>query len=207
MQSALSVALVTIIFSFTLGILCVIFEGRFIDKAIRFIMFFLSAIPSYLIGVVLIWFLSVKFTALPTCGAGTSKHYILPTISMAIGYCGFYFRMIRNSMLENINKNYVIFLRSCGVSERKIIKHILKNSLQTVITTFFMAIPAMIAGTVVIENIFAWPGLGRLCVSAIFNRDLPIIQAYTLLIAVFYCVFNVFADILNVLINPKLRKR
>lgn len=206
LQIALAVAVVTVIFSLILGVLCVVFEGRFVDRSIRLIMFFMSAIPSYLIGTISIWYFSVKLPIFPTSGAGTFSHYVLPTTAMALGYCGFYFRMIRNSMLENIHKNYVSFLKSSGVKERKILKHILKNSLQTVITAFSMAIPAMIAGTVVIENVFSWPGIGRLCVSAIFNRDIPIIQAYILLIAVFYCVFNVLSDIVNILVNPKLRR-
>ncbi len=203
---ALATAVTTIVFSLLFGILCVIWEGRAFDRLTRAVMFILSAMPAYWIGTLSIWLFSVKLPWLPTSGVGSLKNFILPTLVMSIGYCGFYFRMIRNSMLENVNENYVFFLRSCGVGEKKIVRHILKNSLQTVIAAFSMAIPGMVAGTVVIENVFAWPGLGRLCVSAIFSRDIPIIQAYVLLLALFYCTFNILSDIINAAVNPRLRK-
>jgi len=206
LQLALATTVTTIVFSLILGVFCVIWEGRKFDKITRAVMFVISAMPSYWIGTLSVWLFSVKLTWLPTSGVGSLKNFILPTLVMSISYCGFYFRMIRNSMLENTNENYVYFCRSCGVGEKKIIKHILRNSLQTVISAFSMAIPGMVAGTVVIENVFAWPGLGRLCVSAIYSRDIPIIQAYVLLLALFYCTFNILADIINAAVNPKLRK-
>lgn len=206
LQLALATTVTTIVFSLILGVFCVIWEGRKFDKITRAVMFVISAMPSYWIGTLSVWLFSVKLTWLPTSGVGNLKSFILPTLVMSISYCGFYFRMIRNSMLENTNENYVYFCRSCGVGEKKIIKHILRNSLQTVISAFSMAIPGMVAGTVVIENVFAWPGLGRLCVSAIYSRDIPIIQAYVLLLALFYCTFNILADIINAAVNPKLRK-
>ncbi|MGI5984547.1 MAG: ABC transporter permease [Clostridiales bacterium] len=206
LQLAIATTVTTIVFSLILGVFCVIWEGRKFDKITRAFMFVISAMPSYWIGTLSVWLFSVKLTWLPTSGVGSLKNFILPTLVMSISYCGFYFRMIRNSMLENTNENYVYFCRSCGVGEKKIIKHILRNSLQTVISAFSMAIPGMVAGTVVIENVFAWPGLGRLCVSAIYSRDIPIIQAYVLLLALFYCTFNILADIINAAVNPKLRK-
>lgn len=206
LQLALATTLVTILFSLILGVLCAVWEGRFFDQFTRGFMFIISAMPAYWVGILLVWLFSVKLDLLPTGGVGSFANFILPTFVMSIGYCGFYFRMIRNSMLENINENYVLYYRSSGVGERKIVKHIFRNSLQTAITAFSMAIPGMVAGTVVIENVFAWPGLGRLCVSSIFNRDLPIIEAYVLLLALFYCVFNIFADIINAVVDPRQRR-
>ena len=203
---ALCTTFVTIIFSLLFGVLCAIFENSLYDRISRGILFIISAMPSYWVGILCVWFFSVNLSWLPTSGTGSFAHFILPTFVMSIGYFCFYFRMIRNSMLENMNENYVWYMRSCGVSEKKITRHILVNSLQTVITAFSMAIPGMIAGTVVIENVFAWPGIGRLCVEAIFNKDIPIIEAYIMLIAIFYCVFNVLADIINAAVNPRLRK-
>ncbi len=201
-----AVIIVTLIFSLILGVTCAVFEGSLFDKATRAIMFSLSSVPTYLVGIICMWFFAVKLGVLPTSGIGDYRNFIMPTFAMSIRYIGFYFRLIRNSMLENVNENYINFLRSSGVREFKRVGHVLRNSLQTAIASFSMAIPGMIAGTVVIESVFAWPGLGRLCVSAIFARDIPIIQAYILLMAVFYCVFNIGADILNAFINPKLRR-
>lgn len=206
LQLALATALTTVLFSLLLGIICALWEDRLADRGIRFLMFILSAMPAYWIGLLLMWLLCVKFHLLPTSGVGSFKNFILPTMVTSISFCGFYFRMIRNNMLENINENYVLFFRASGVKNRRIVLHILRNSLQTVITAFSMAIPGMISGTAVVENIFAWPGLGRLCVTAVFSRDIPIIQAYVLLIALFYCLFNILSDIINAWINPRLRE-
>ncbi|MGP1569667.1 MAG: nickel/cobalt ABC transporter permease [Eubacteriales bacterium] len=206
LKLALVLIVTTVIVSMLLGVLCAIFEGSFFDKLVRGIMFTVSNVPAYLVGIVCMWFFAVKLGILPTSGVGNYKNFIMPVMALAMGYCGFYFRLIRNSMIENMNENYVYFLRASGVRESKIVKHILKNSLQTAVAAFSLAIPGMIAGTVVIENVFAWPGLGRLCVSSIFCRDIPIIQAYILLIALFYCVFNIIADIVNAFMNPKLRR-
>jgi len=205
-QLAIATTITTVLFSLILGVLCAIWEGRAFDRLTRFIMFIISAMPAYWIGILCVWLFSVKTRLLPTSGVGSFKNFILPTFVMSIGYCGFYFRMIRNSMLDNINENYVYFFRANGVREQKITRHILGNSFQTVITAFSMAIPGMVAGTVVIENVFAWPGLGRLCVTAVFSRDIPIIEAYILLIALFYCFFNILSDVINAVVNPRMRK-
>lgn len=206
LQLALANTIVTILLSIILGVICAVNEGHLVDRGTRGFLFIIAAMPAYWIGTLAIWFFSVKCKLLPTSGVGSLANFILPTMVMSIGYCCFYFRMIRNSMLENMNENYVLYARSCGIKEKVIVKHIFRNSLQTGVAAFCMAIPGMIAGTVVIENVFAWPGLGRLCVSSIFNRDLPIIQAYVLILAFSYCVFNIGADIVNAALNPKLRK-
>ena len=206
LQLSLMTAVITITISLFLGVLCALWEGRRLDRLMRIVMFVLLATPSYLVGSILAWVFGVKMRWLPTSGAESLKSLVLPTIVMSIGYCGFYFRLILNAMLENVNEEYVNFYRSSGVSEKRITMHILRNSLQTAIVVFSMAIPGMLVGTVVIENIFAWPGIGRLCLNAVLSRDIPVIQAYVLLIAVFYCSFNILADIINVVVNPRLRK-
>ena len=201
-----STILTVIFFSFFFGILCAIWAGRTFDGVTRVLMYIISAMPAYWIGTLSIWLFSNVLHWLPTSGVGTFSNFIMPTFILAIGYFTFYFRVIRNSMLENIHKNYVLFLRSSGVRERKIIKHILRNSLQTAVSGFCMAIPGMLAGSVVIENVFAWPGIGRLCVNAIFARDIPIIQGYVLMLAMLYCCFNLIADLINAALNPRLRR-
>ena len=196
---------VSITFSLLIGILCAIWEGRPFDLITRIIMFILSSLPAYLMGILLMWFFSVHLRILPTSGVGTLQHYIMPVFALAASYIGFYSRVVRINMLESKNDKYTVFLKSCGISKGSIIRHELKNSLQTLVTAFTMAIIGMIAGTFVVENIFSWPGLGRLCITSIFSNDIPIIQAYVLIMTVFYCVFNIAADIVNAIINPRLR--
>ncbi|WP_369899528.1 nickel/cobalt ABC transporter permease [Bacillus manliponensis] len=198
-------SVVIIIISILLGVICALKEGKMIDKLIRGTSFFLTAMPSYWLASIMIWYVSVKFDLLPTSGMGSYKNYILPVIIITISYAGIYFRNIRTSMLNNLNEDYVLYGRACGLPERKITVHILRNSLQVAISIFGMAIPIILGSTVVIENVFAWPGLGSLSVKAILSRDFPIIQAYVLILAAAFILFNTISDIINVAMNPKLR--
>ena len=194
-----------IVLSILLGVTCALKEGKTIDKSIRGFSFFLTAMPSYWLASLLIWFVSVKLDLLPTSGMDSYKSYILPVIIITISYAGIYFRNVRTSMLNNLNEDYVLYGRACGLPEKKIAMHILRNSLQVAISIFGMAVPIILGSTVVIENVFAWPGLGSLSVKAILSRDFPIIQAYVLILAAAFVLFNMISDIINAAMNPKLR--
>lgn len=196
---------VIIVMSILLGVICAKNEGKIIDKSVRSISFFLTAMPSYWLASLTIWYFSVKLDFLPTSGMDSYKSYILPVIVIAISFAGIYFRVVRSSMLSNLNEDYVLYGRACGLTERKITMHILRNSLQVAVSIFCMAIPMILGSTVVIENVFAWPGLGSLSVKSILSRDFPIIQAYVLLLAVAFVLFNTISDIINAAMNPKLR--
>ncbi|MBD1381802.1 nickel/cobalt ABC transporter permease [Metabacillus arenae] len=200
------VSSVSIIFmSILLGVICALNEGKIIDKSVRGFSFFLTAMPSYWLASIMIWYISVKLDFLPTSGMVSYKSYILPVIVITISYAGIYFRNVRTSMLNNLNEDYVLYGRASGLSEMKITKHILRNSLQVAISIFGMSIPIILGSTVVIENVFAWPGLGTLSVKAILSRDFPIIQAYVLILAAAFVLFNTISDIINAAMNPKLR--
>lgn len=198
-------SVVIIVLSILLGVICAMKEGKIMDKSVRGFSFFLTAMPSYWLAILMIWYFSVKLDLLPTSGMESYKSYILPVIVIAISYAGIYFRVVRSSMLSNLNEDYVLYGRACGLTERKVTMHILRNSLQVAISIFCMAIPIILGSTVVIENVFAWPGLGSLSVRAILGRDFPIIQAYVLILAVAFVLFNTISDIINAVMNPKLR--
>lgn len=100
----------------------------------------------------------------------------------------------------------MLYLRACGISTKKLICHVLRNALQVAVSIFCMSIPMIMGGLVVIEYIFAWPGLGQLSLKAILEHDFPIIQAYVLIVAILFIVFNTLADIINALLNPRLRE-
>ncbi|MED4174849.1 ABC transporter permease, partial [Halalkalibacterium halodurans] len=151
-------------------------------------------------------YFSVKLDLLPTSGLDSYQSYILPVTVITASYVGIYFRSVRNSMLSHLNEDFVLYGRACGISEKKVTIHILRNSLQVAISIFCMGIPTILGGTVVVENVFAWPGLGSLSVKSILNRDFPIIQAYVLILAVSFVFFNTFSDIINAAMNPKQRK-
>lgn len=198
-----SVAIITL--SILLGVICAMREGKIIDKSIRGVSFFLTAIPSYCLASVMIWYFSVKLDLFPTSGMESYKSYVLPVIVITVSYAGIYFRTVRSSMLNNLNEDYVLYGRACGLSERTIIIYVLRNSLQVAVSIFCMSIPIIFGSTVVIENVFAWPGLGSLSVKSILSRDLPVIQAYVLILAVGFVLFNMISDIISAAMNPKLR--
>ena len=203
---AIVALLITIVFSVLVGILCAVYEGTFGDKLARALVFVGTAMPSFWVGLLLIWIFSVKLNLFPTSGMERPSSIVLPAITLALAYISTYVRLIRNNMVQNKHENYVYYARIRGLKETTIIKHIFKNSLQSSLTALGMSIPKLIAGTVVVENIFAWPGVGRVCVDAIFNRDFPVIQAYILLMAVLFVICNLLVDIFSVAIDPRMRK-
>ena len=209
-MNTLKLTLVSSVFiialSILLGVICAMREGKLLDRSVRGVSFFLTAMPSYWLAGMMIWYFSVKLDLLPTSGMDSFRSYILPVIVITVSYTGIYFRTVRSSMLSNMNEDYVLYARASGLSEKKVTLHILRNSLQVAVSIFCMAIPIVLGSTVVIENVFAWPGLGRLSVKSILSRDFPIIQAYVLMLAVTFVLFNTLSDIINAAMNPRLRK-
>jgi len=194
-----------IVLSIALGVVCALREGKMLDKSIRGISFFLTSMPPYWLAALMVWYFSVKLDLLPTSGMDSYPSYVLPVAVITISFTGVYFRIIRSSMLSNLNEDYVLYGRACGLPERIITLHLLKNSLQVAISMFGMAIPIILGSTVVVENLFAWPGLGTLSVKSVLSRDFPMIQAYVLVLAAAFVLFNTVSDILNAAANPKLR--
>lgn len=203
---AMVALIITLSIGITAGVVCSIFEDSILDKSIRGIIFLGTSVPNFWMGLLLIWLFSVRLNLLPTSGMKGFESVILPAITLSFSHICIYTRLIRNSMVENKKENYVLYTRARGLRSIQVTKHIFKNSIQSSITALGMAIPKLIAGTVIVENIYAWPGIGRLCVSAIFNRDYPIIQAYILMMAVLFVMFNLLVDIFNAYIDPRIRR-
>ena len=199
--------ILVILLSIPIGFFCAVYKDSLFDKVMRAFIFMTTAMPAYWIGLLLMRFVSIKLDLLPTSGNNSLKHLILPALTVSLTYISTYIRLIRNNMLENMKKDYVLYANVRGLSQRLILtKHILRNSMQTCFVAIGMSIPQLIAGTIVVENVFAWPGLGTLCIESIFNRDYPIIQAYVLLIGTLFVIFNLIFDILQTIIDPRLRK-
>jgi len=198
--------LLIILLSVFFGVVCAMNEGRTLDLSVRGVTFLLTAMPSYWLASLCIWYFSVKLDLLPTSGMDSYLSYILPVFVIASGYVGLYFRNVRSAMLANLHEGYVQYGRACGLSEGTILKHVLRNSLQVAVSIFCMSVPIILGGTVVIENVFAWPGAGRLAVKAILGRDLPVIQAYVLVLAVTFVAFNALSDLIHAALNPRWRK-
>lgn len=201
------VSLIIVIFvSIPVGFFCAVYKDGWFDKIMRGLVFITTAMPSYWIGLLLMWIVSIKLNILPTSGSGTFKHIILPAVTVALTYIATYIRLIRNNMLENMKEDYVVYAKVRGLKQNTILlKHIFKNSIHTCIVAIGMSVPQMIAGTIVVENVFSWPGLGKLCIESIFNRDYPIIQTYVLLMGTLFVVFNLIFDIIQYMSDPRLR--
>ena len=199
--------IIVILVSVPVGIISAVFKDSLFDKLVRTAIFIGTAMPNYWLGLLLIYTLSLKLKILPSNGATTLKHYILPDITLSMTYISTYVRLIRNSMLDNMKENYIFYAKARGLKERVIIcKHVLKNSLQSCMTALGMSVVQLIAGTVVVENIFAIPGIGRLCISSIFNRDYPMIQAYILMMGVLFVFCNLLIDIVQCFIDPRMKR-
>ena len=198
--------ILTIVFSLLFGILSAVRHNTVVDNIIRFISFIGISMPSFWLGLLLIYWFAIRLKILPTSGMGEAKHMVLPAITLSIWSTSAYVRRIRAGLLEEMKKNYVVGLLSRGVPYRRIIlNHVLPNSLIGVLTMFAMTIGGMLGGTIVVENIFAWQGVGKLAMEAISNRDYPIIQAYVVWMALIYVGVNFLVDILNRFIDPRMR--
>ncbi|MCL2892336.1 nickel/cobalt ABC transporter permease [Brenneria tiliae] len=196
-----------LLFSLSLAMLCVATRDRWPDKLLRALLFLLTAMPNYWIGLLLIWLLAVKLDWLPAGGVQAPGAVILPALTLALGYIGTYVRLLRTNMLGQLNQPYVGYAHVRGLTPRRILwRHVLINALYSPLMALGMSIPRLIAGTLIIENIFSWPGLGRLCVTAIFNRDYPVIQAYVLLMALLFVAANFLIDLVQMWLDPRLRR-
>ncbi|MGL6258609.1 nickel/cobalt ABC transporter permease [Vibrio sp. WXL210] len=192
--------------SIPIGVLSAVHKDHWFDRCVRIFVFASTAMPNFWLAFILIWVFSIHLYWLPSSGATTWSHFILPSVTLCMAYVATYIRLIRNAMLDSMSENYVAYARARGLSERRVVwKHLLKNSLQTSMTALGIGVVRLIAGTVVIESIFAIPGLGRLALAAIFNRDYPVIQAYILLMGSLFVLSNLLIDILHSVVDPRLK--
>jgi peptide/nickel transport system permease protein len=189
-----------------LGILAGRREGGLADLLTRILSVVGTCIPSFWLGLAFMFFFAVRLDLLPAVGKEGWESFILPTATLAFGPAVFHARLLDASLKETVEEDYVLFSRSKGLSEWQIlIRHRLKPSLIPTITSFGLTVGTMLGGTVIVENIFAWPGMGTLAVEAIFNRDYPMVQGYVLVMAAVYTGVNLFTDLLCACFDPRVR--
>lgn len=179
--------------------------GKLPDILLRGLILLGTSVPAYWAGLLLIWLFAVHWDLLPLGGLDRPSALILPTVTLALPYIAAYTRLLRAAILQTLEQDFVLHARACGRSERAILRHVLRNSLRSSLTALGMSLPRLVAGTFVVECIFAWPGLGRLCITAIFNRDLPVIQAYVLLMAALFLFCGRLMELCAALADPRLR--
>lgn len=164
------------------------------------------AVPSFWLGIILLLLLSVKLNWFPLFGSGTVRHLVLPALSLGIARAAVLLRLTRASMVEELSKEYVVTARSKGLPERMVnYKHALKNALLPVTTIAGIQLGYMLGGAIIIEQVFSLPGLGRLFLFGIYQRDFPLIQGGVVFVAFIFSFINFSVDILYSLLNPKIR--
>ncbi|SNZ03048.1 nickel transport system permease protein [Terribacillus aidingensis] len=207
-QLALCSLLIAIIVSVPLGFLAGIKRNGVMDHASRFLSFIGASIPSFWLGYLLIFFFSVKLDLFPVEGTGTWKHLVLPSITLAFPLIALYTRLLRTSVMENLQETYVLFARTRGIREYSIMgKHVLRIAISPMITGLGMNLGHLLTGTIIVEAVFSWPGLGRFFIDAIFNRDVPVIQAYVLLAAGAFLLGNLIVDLIQLYIDPRISRK
>ena len=201
-----SIAL-TVVISIPCGIMAAICHDKMVDLFLRFCSFIGNAMPNFFVGMLLMQLLGIQLGVLPVISNGISlESAIMPTLTLAIAMSAKYLRQVRSTVLEELNKDYVIGARARGISSRTILwKNVMKASMLTIMTLLALSIGSLLGGTAIIESIFMWDGVGKLAVDAINMRDYPLIQAYVMWMAIIYVVVNLIADLLYHHLDPRIR--
>ncbi|OSQ36537.1 nickel transporter permease NikB [Thalassospira sp. MCCC 1A01428] len=176
------------------------------DQFVRLVAFLGVSMPNFWLGFLLVWLLSIELGWLPPMGRGSWSQLIMPALAIAFMSLSINARLLRASMLEVTGQRHVYYARLRGLGAGRVERsHILRNALLPIVTATGMHIGELIGGTLIIESIFGWPGIGRYAVSAIFNRDYPVIQCFTLMMVLVFVLCNLIVDIVYAWLDPRIR--
>ncbi|HXM98499.1 MAG TPA: ABC transporter permease [Candidatus Dormibacteraeota bacterium] len=206
LQLSLLALLVCAAISIPAGVLAAHRRGKTSDRAVGLFTLFGLAFPNFALGPVLILIFSIELGLLPVSGRGSALNYILPAATLGAALAAILTRMVRGAMLEELSADYVRTARAKGLSTTAVLfRHAFRNALIPIITILGLQFGTLLAGTIVTETIFSWPGIGRLTVQAISSRDYPLLQGCILVIAVSYVLVNLMTDVLYSFIDPRVR--
>lgn len=207
LQLTLASLLVAILISIPAGVRSAQRRGRWDDKLLSVVSLFGLSFPNFALGPILILFFAIKLGLLPVSGSGSLEHLVLPAITMGSALAAILTRMVRTSMLEELGHDYVRTARAKGLPERTVVyRHALRNAMLPIITVLGLQFGALLAGAIVTEKIFSWPGIGRLTIDAIGNRDYFLVQGCILAIGLTYVLVNFLTDLLYSVANPRIRQ-
>ncbi|ODB58470.1 ABC transporter permease subunit [Paenibacillus polymyxa] len=200
--SSMLIAFVAVV---TLGYLSAVHAGRWVDYAVRILSYIGASLPQFMLGYLLIYLFALHWDLLPVEGKGTWQHLILPSLTLSLALVATYARLFRESILEQMRQAYVDYAHTRGLKPRSImLRHVVRLAILPIITGFGMNLGRLITGTIVVERVFSWPGLGRFFVESIFNRDLPVIQGYVFFAACLYLCTSLLTDLLHMAADPRL---
>uniref|UniRef100_A0A7V4XRK8 ABC transporter permease n=1 Tax=Acidobacterium capsulatum TaxID=33075 RepID=A0A7V4XRK8_9BACT len=205
-ELTLAALLIGLLLSIPAGIQAALYRGRWQDHAVGVVSLLGLSFPVFALGPILILLVSIKLGWLPVSGAGGLSHLILPALTMGSALAAVLTRMVRTAMLEELGQDYIRTARAKGLSERRVVYvHALRNAMIPVLTLVGLQFGALLAGAIVTEKIFSWPGIGRLTVTAIENRDYPLLQGCILAVGLTYVLVNLITDVLYLVVNPRIR--
>jgi len=198
--------LVAVFIAVPLGILSAMRRHSWLDHFSAFLAMLGLSMPNFWLGPLLILVFSIHLGLFPVAGYGTARHLVLPALTMGMGMAAILMRMLRSSLLEEIRQEYVRAASAKGLSRRAaVLRHALRNSLIPVLTVLGLQFGALLAGSVITETIFSWPGIGRLTIQAIDARDYPLVQGCVLFIALCTVAVNLATDLLYSRLDPRIR--
>ena len=204
--TALSIA-VTVLISIPLGVLAALRHDRWIVYLLRIFSFIGNSLPNFFVALLLMQLFAIRFSLFPVIADGVNlSSAVMPTLTLAIAMSAKYMRQVRATVLEELNKDYVLGAKARGIRGRVIVwKNVLKSSMLTILTLLALSIGSLLGGTAIIESIFMWDGVGKLAVDAITMRDYPLIQAYVVWMALIYVLVNLITDLLYRFLDPRIR--
>ena len=203
---SLSAMFIGILTSMILGVTAAVKRGTWVDSAVKLLAILGQALPSFWLAIVAIYIFAGWLGWFPAGGMGSPASYVLPVLTLSFFMLPIYTRLIRSSMLEVLDTEYVKLARIKGLSEKIVIwKHAFRNAVIPILTAAGITFATIVTGAVIIEMVFAWPGLGRLMADSMMVRDFPVIQASVMLVAVVVLTVNLLVDIAYAWVDPRIR--
>jgi len=205
-QLALAALVITVGVGVSLGIVAAVRHGTGYDYASTVLAVLGQSLPNFWLGIMLILLFGVALRWLPTSGFESWRHLILPAVTLAAFPMALVARLTRSSMLEILGRDFIRTGRAKGLAERAVIlRHVLRNAAVPLLTVLGLQIGTLLGGAVITESVFAWPGMGKLVVDAIFFRDFPVVQTVLILSATIFVLINLLVDLLYTVIDPRIR--
>lgn len=203
--TALAMA-IAVLLSFPMGIAAAVGRGKPVDRAISLLSLLGQSVPNFWLGIMLILIFARQLRLLPSGGADTWQHLVLPATTLALPLVGILTRLIRSGLLDVLHEDYIRTAHAKGLRSRTVMtRHALVNMLIPVITVMGLQVGQLLGGAVIVESVFAWPGVGRLLIEAIGNRDYPLVQGAILFITSAFLLINVVVDLSYGYLDPRIR--
>jgi peptide/nickel transport system permease protein len=202
---AFAALLVQVALGIPLGLLAAVRRGGLVDRSVLVLSLFGVATPTFVLGVLLLYFFAFRLAWFPLGGSGSFSHLVLPALTLGVAGAAWYARMLRSTALNILSEDYVRMARAKGMPERVVIgRHVLRNAISPIVTMVGLDFGVFLGGVLVIEKVFGWPGIGQQAWLAINYNDIPMVMGTVLVAAFFVTLFNLLADVVNAVIDPRV---